>query len=571
MRSLFVGAIGLAAAIAGAQFDGPAPLAWRWFPSSAKFASGTPLADGDSIFVCSGGRVYDIDRTTGNKVWQFPQTDPIPGTFKSSPILSQGVLVAVGDNKIVYGIDPTTGATKWSSVLPGSPMGQIIECGKYIVQEQSDNKLIALDPLSGKPVWASADPNNPGPSPYNVFDGLTGQIAAIGNDILYLTQKNEMHCLDSVTREENIWDHAVRFTQIDSNAQPIVFNNAIYIASGQFLISIDPVSGSANWQTPTGMNLVFPPAVSSQGVFAVADDGTAMVFGLTDGTAQWAKPIDLGSFAVQRPTVVGTKFIVPTTNGAINLIDPATGNLLWSYVVRPIGELKLNGSGNRGGPGGGAGPGGPGGLGGGPGGFGGGGGAGQGFAGGQNNTNNGPKEITELETSGAVVLAGTTLLIPVKDTSLLAFDPELGVDLTPPNTRMLFPTPGSQVSGRPPLVLLFRIRDEGTGVNEKTIKILIDGNPYDHEYKRDGTVYVRFSSEGKNQPLADGRHEITVQSTDWMGNAGSQTYALTIDNTLKPIQLPGQNNGQNGRGPGGPGKGGAPGIGGGGLGGGDGG
>src|ERR1700685_1362853 len=82
MRSLFVGAIAFLAAIACAQFDGPAPLAWRWFPSTGKAASGAPLVDGDSIFISSGGRVYAVDRLTGNKMWQFPEQDPIPGLFK---------------------------------------------------------------------------------------------------------------------------------------------------------------------------------------------------------------------------------------------------------------------------------------------------------------------------------------------------------------------------------------------------------------------------------------------------------------------------------------------------------
>ena len=548
MRSLFVGAVALFAAIASAQFDGPAPLAWRWLPNSAQAAAGTPLVDGNSIYVCSGGRIYNLDRETGNKIWQFPQQDPIPGIFKFSPILSNGVLIATGDNKIVYGIDPATGDSKWSYTLTSGALGQIISVGKYVAQALADNKLVAIDPASGKSAWMSDDPNSPGPQPYNVFDGLTGQIAATGNDILYLTQKNEMHCLDVITRQEDVWDRPVRFTQLATYAQPVVFNNTIYIVSGSYLIAVSPKDGTGLWSQPTQMNLSFPPAVSSQGVFVTSDDGTAMVFGLTDGTPAWQKPIDLGSFPIQRPTAVGTKFIVPTTNGSIDLIDPATGNLLWSYTIRPIGELKANNSGNRGG-----GPGGPGGAG--PGGFGG---AGQGFAGGgAGNTSNQPKEITELQATGALILAGTTLLCPAQDTSMLAFDAELGVDLTPPTVKMLFPTPGAQVSGQPPLELFFRIRDEGTGVNEKTIKVTIDGTPYDFDYRRDGTLIINFESGGKNAPMQDGRHQIIVTASDWMGNIAKDPFSLTVDNTLPPIKIPGQDDkNKNGRGgPGAPGGG----------------
>jgi hypothetical protein len=158
-------------------------------------------------------------------------------------------------------------------------------------------------------------------------------------------------------------------------------------------------------------------------------------------------------------------------------------------------------------------------------------------------------------------------LVPARDSSLLAFDKVLGVDLTPPNVQMLFPNPGDQVAGVPPLLLYFKIRDEGSGVNEKTIQVKIDDKPYEFKYERSGNVTVQFSSSGKNRLLNDGRHLITVDATDWLGNMAHVTFSLTIDNTLPAIKLPGQPTTNPGPGgPGGPGGGGK-GGGGGGLGG----
>jgi outer membrane protein assembly factor BamB len=572
MRSLSVALIAIAASAANAQFNGPAPLAWRWLSTSSVPSNGSPLVHGDTIYMSSGGRIYAVDRVTGNKKWQFPALDPIPGTFRQPPIIVNGVMVATGDNKIVYSMDPDTGAPKWTYVMSAAPLGQPIQVDKYIVQAQSDNKMVAIDPTSGQSFWKGEGGD---PQLYTVLDGLYGQIAASGTSILYFTSANELHSVDITTRKEDAWQRPVRFTQLDAFSQALVYGDNIYVTSGQFLIAINPLTGSPVWQTATGFETAFSPTASAKGIFVVSKDGNAMLYDLTTGmpTPGMPTPVALGSYPATRPSAVGDKFVVPTTSGAIDLLDPSNGAILWSYVVRPMGKMyasKPSSNGQNGGPGGGGpGPGGPGG-----GGFGGGQGPGGGFGlggggggqGGVRNVNT-QEEITEIEASGPAVLDGQTLLVPAKDGSLLAFDKDLGVDLTPPSAKLLFPTPGDQVSGLPPLLLYFRVRDEGSGVNEKTLVIRIDGTPYDYKYKRDGSATVSFSSEGKNKPLSDGRHVITVDVSDWLNNVAHESFSLTIDNSLPAIKLPGQPatnpNGPGGRGGPGGGFGGGKGGGGG--------
>jgi hypothetical protein len=190
------------------------------------------------------------------------------------------------------------------------------------------------------------------------------------------------------------------------------------------------------------------------------------------------------------------------------------------------------------------------------------------------------KLITSIPASGAAVLAGQTLLIPARDGSILAFDKDLGVDLTPPTAKQLWPTPGDVVSGQPPLELIFRVQDEAAGINESTIKVEIDGEQVGASYSRDGYLRVAFSTipdtskapllavqgDGttarRNNTLQDGRHAVVVTATDWMGNVSKTTYSIVIDNALKPLPLPGadqtgQAGGPGGRGgPGGGGRGG---------------
>jgi outer membrane protein assembly factor BamB len=546
MRSLSVALFAIVAAAACAQsnisgsgaaavFDGPAPLAWRWLPTSGEAATGSPTLNGDTIYVACGGRIYALDRTTGNRMWQFPAEDPIAGKFRYAPIMANGVLVATGDNKIVYGIDANTGAPKWSFVLPDGPTGQPILVDKTVVQALSSSRLVAIDPTTGQTIWKSASGDL---QTYLISDRISGQIVASGDSVLYFTQRNDLHNVDVITRTEDAWARPIRFAAVDASIQPLVYNGAVYVGSGQFLASINPETGVLNWQVPTGFQAAFTPAASSQGIFVVSNDGQAMLFDPSNNgspTAGMPKPIALGSSPATQPSAIGDKFIVPTASGALDMIDPSTGSIIWSYVIRPVGKLYESQS-KSGANGKGGGFGGPvGGQGGGPGGQG-----GPGGPAGQGGSTNSNKEITEIEASGPAELDGTTLLVPARDSSLLAFDKTLGVDLTPPTVQLLFPNPGDQVAGLPPLLLYFKIRDEGSGVNEKTIQIKIDDKTYDFKYERSGYVTVQFSREGKNRLLADGRHVITVNATDWLGNVANQSFSLTIDNTLPPVKLPGQ-------------------------------
>lgn len=535
--TLAFGALALVAS-AAAQFDGPAPLAWRWIQPSRVGPGGSPLVNGDTIYQSLGGRVYCIDRVTGNRRWQYPQLDPISGTFRSTPLLIGDTLVMVGDNKIVYAVDANTGSPKWTSPLTTGSFGAPVAVGNAVVIALSDNSLVALNSADGTPLWQNS---------YKVFDGIQGSLASYGNNVVFFTNRDEIYSVNVATQRSD-WHQ--RLTQVNPNPQATVFGDTIYLNSGPYLVGLNSATGTARFSIATNLQLISAPVVGNSGILLVSQDNKAIVIDPVSRRPVNAKPIDLGSAPIVRPTAVGSMFVVPTANGALNLIDPTKADPQWIYVVRPLADAASSSSSSS--PRGPGGPGGP--AGGGFGGFGGG-----GLGGGQT-TNNDQQKPVVVQAAAPVVLSGQTLLVPAKDGSLLAFDKDLGVDLTPPKVDMLFPTPGDQVSGQPPLLFYFRISDESSGLRTNSLKVEVNGQPLDYTLNRDGTVVVRFTLTGKNKPLSDGRKEVAVTATDWMGNTVRKTFSLSIDNALPPIQLPGQSTNNNNFG-------GPPGKGGGGLGG----
>lgn len=544
-RSVAVGCLSVAlVTIGAAQFDGPAPLAWRFQQSAAVPPGGSPIVSGDTVYVSVGQRVYALNKSTGNQKWRYPAADPIDGYFRVAPVLVGDILIAAADNKTVYGISVADGSTKWSYIMRSGVLTQPVRSGSTVVIPTADNTLVALNAADGVPLAGY---------PYSVDDGIQGNLAAYQDTVLFFTGANELRALD-VLKEKTLWHQ--RFTSVPSNAEPTIFGEYVYSVSGQFLVALSAASGTMRFQTPIGDESAFGPAVSASGIMTVTPDGNANFFDL-DGKRILKAPMNLGSLPAVKPTAVGKYFVAATTNGAINLVDPATGTLLWSYLVRPAGGIVPKSVTNGTSPGAGGGQGKGGGPPGGP-----------GLGGGTGTlTNSTSSGIFTVRASGPPVVDGTTLLMLAQDGSLLAFDRGYGVDLTPPEVDMIWPAAGSLVSGRPPLDIVFTLADDASGINEKTIKVDVDGTPLDFEFGRDGFLVVRISELGKNAPLADGRRILTVTVSDWMGNEAKAKFSLTIDNTLKPLGRPVDpgNNGGIGSpgGPGGGGKGGGGGAGGG--------
>lgn len=540
-RILSVGLIVSAfAGAAYAEFDGPAPLAWRWVQPTTSSPVGSPTVQDGVVFAAVGTRMYALDKESGNQRWKYPLIDPIEGYFKSKVILTDGLAIAAASNKTIYGVDAKTGETKWTYVAPVNIYREPVLVSKFIVFGMTDNSLMAINVADGQPAWET---------PVRVFDGFMGKLAGYQNNVYYFTNNYQMVCF-SVTTKKEVWKQ--RFSVLSPDSEAVNLSDNLYVNSGTYIIGLNAVSGRKVYEANSNAQLAFAPAANGESTLGVDQDGKVFLFG-SNGRRLVQKEIALGSQPATSPSVVGKFYAVATRNGAMNLIDSKTGDIVWSYLVRPIGDSSA--APPAGGPGGLGGPGGPGGLGGpgGPGGFGGGRGGGA--------TQATPARVLALPAAGPPVLDGDTLLLLAIDGSVLAFDKNHGVDLTSPSVKMTWPNPGDLVSGQPPLELIFKIEDEASGINTSTLKITIDGQEMEHEFGRDGVANVRFSSLGKNKPLTNGRKTITVTVSDWLGNQTRADFALVIDNTLRPIQRP-ATGGPGGPG-GGPGRGGDGGLGGG--------
>lgn len=477
-------AVTLSAIAAFADFDGPAPVAWRWAQSTSAAPGGKPLVAGDNVYVAVGGRMYALERATGNQLWRFPAAEPLEANFRTGAAMGGGIVVAAADNKTIFAVDSTTGTLKWQWTSTESLTGGVVVAGNHVVVATMPGGLMSINATTGQAEWKESLKLKGTPYP---------NLGVWQENVIVLTNEPAIVSVNPSTAKQN-W--SVKASSLSGNSMPAVMGDTIYLNTGYYLTALRGANGGKKWDVRLDENLAFGPAVSDSGVAVVSLTGNIFTFDL-GGRFIFKSGIKLGSAPVAQPSFVGKLVAVGTENGSLNIIDPKSGEMVYNYVIPPLFKgAKISG-------------------------------------GTADNT-----EIKYVTVAGAAATAGDTMLVLARDGSLLAFDKTLGVDLTAPAIQMVWPNPGDQVAGQPPLEIWFKIEDAASGVNPNSVKIKIGGTEYGGTYTKDGYLSVKISAVGVNRPLMDGRAEIVVSAADWLGNKIDSPFVLSIDNTLPPTGGP---------------------------------
>ncbi|MFM9874008.1 MAG: PQQ-binding-like beta-propeller repeat protein [Fimbriimonadaceae bacterium] len=524
------------AAFANADITGPTPLAWRWAESAKVSPSGAPQFHGDDVVVAVGGRIYSLNKATGNMNWRFPAGESIAGSFDNGCTIAGELVIAGADEKSVYAVDVNTGQLKWQYVSPEPVTSNVAITKNNVVFVTNKQSIRVIDINTGTTVG----------TPFKEESIIHDDVAIFGDQLIYTTQRGKLASFDANTGK-NKWEQ--RLNSLKPSGNFTVYNDRIYVNSANYLICLRAGSGSVVFNENAGKDLSGKPAANDSSIATLTSRGELLLYN-TSGRAMFGKGIDIG-IPLGSPSFVGNNIALSTANGAINLIDPKAASIIWSYVIAPITTTSASNAAGQGGTNGpaGDGDGGPGGA---------------GIGGGGNLQTQPTKPRTYTLVAGTPAMSGNSLFVLTQDASLLMFDKDLGVDLTPPTVDLLWPTPGNEIAGKAPMEMIFKLEDLGIGINPDSVKVTINGKEYVHRMSNDGYVSVLIISRGANAQIANGRATISVTASDWLGNKMQRDFSVKIDNTLPPLGSPPKSNTQPG-GAGGPAGGGGRGPSGGGA------
>ncbi len=500
------------------------PMALEWKFTSVYFGhnpSSPAVADG-TVFFASGNRVFAIDTQTGAQKWQYPQDQPLMTAIHTSPVVwNNTVYIAAGDGK-VYSIDAKSGRPGWmfnsGSSIASSPT--ILDGVLYF--GSADGRLWAIDAKTGNvvPSWGKVG--------VRTLDEVS-TAPAIGNGLVYALSGDQVLIAVQAATGKTRWTYRLQGSVL--NLSPVLAGDTVFVGNGNNLTALMGRNGLLKWQRILSGDVAVSPAVTDKGLVVITNDNIVRLLEPRNGRDRWKTPVTLEYDVLAPPTVAGNTIFVGTTLGGINAIDLETGQIKWSYTIRP-------------------------------------------------NSKSDQIVAKNTNVAAAPVVANKTLYVLTDDGTLNAFRAD-ALDTSGPEIEPSEPEQGIVVNGAPPIRFETTVVDEGSGVKSDSVKLLIDKQAVvrkptgEEHFDKPGFTFDPVSSQLKYQtiepssgggvvrPFSDGRHEVTVMASDWKGNTSSKTWSFTVDNTLVKIvqrrQNPQNQGGLGPGGPGGPGRSGGPG------------
>jgi outer membrane protein assembly factor BamB len=167
---------------------------WSSYPSpytDDEFPGRPDVVNGIVYIGAIGNYFYALDASTGKLLWNFAS-----GQVSSSSTVANGIVYVLNEIGTLYALDATTGAQKWSYPTGFSPLGSPIVGGGMAYFNSPDGYLFALDANTGVLKWTYT---------LGAAEGYS----------------------------------------------PLLFGGSIFVAEVDRLYSINAVTGTLNWSTPT--------------------------------------------------------------------------------------------------------------------------------------------------------------------------------------------------------------------------------------------------------------------------------------------------------------------------------
>lgn len=473
----------------------PLALSWKHTTVYSAYNVSSPAVVGDTVYFASGNRVYSVDANTGALNWLYPEDQPLTTYVSSSPAVADGMVFFGAFDGKLYALDADTGKYRWAfdtrSTISSSPI--YVDGTLYF--GAGDGRIWALNSKTGTPLpaWKNGLP---------FIDEVSGALA-FGNGMLFaVTRDQVLHAISPASARER-WNYRLPGSVL--RMSPVVSGDMVYVASGSNVIALLSRNGIRRWMALLPAEAATSVAVGEDAVYVVTTDRVVYALDLRTGKGKWKSPPTLAHDVVAPPSLSGKLLFVGTMQGAIYAIDTETGAIRWNYAIRPSSTSTES-------------------------------------------------VVEYTSVAAAPVIANQSLYVLSDDGSLCAFRAD-APDSTPPQISGLVPEMGVVINGEPPVRFEATIVDEGSGVNPSSVKLMIDeqsiprrpegrenedkpGFTFDPLTSRLEYSTPRPTSAAAVQPLADGRHTVTVVAADWKGNTATREWSFGVDNSLARVESP---------------------------------
>lgn len=168
--------------------------------------------------------------------------------------------------------------------------------------------------------------------------GLSASAPAVGGGLVVVADSRRVHALSLPTGEvawrsdpiaPTFYD-AIHEYEANTVTPTVGPGGDVYVATGTGLVALDGDDGSVRW-TVGDLTGVAPPAVADGMVYALGTRSVAAID--SDGEERWRRSVSREDRPAP-PAVTGSTVVV-ATEGGLQALDPATGEVRWDGDRRP--------------------------------------------------------------------------------------------------------------------------------------------------------------------------------------------------------------------------------------------
>lgn len=314
--------------------DQPAPLvelkgsmavrtAWKLDIGKAGAFTFSPVLAGNTVVVASnGGDIARVEAATGKLMWRIKA-----GTELSSGVGTDGNLIVVGGDKgklLAFDMD---GKKLWDAQLSSELLSSPVVSQGIVVARSLDNRIVGLDAKTGQAKWTTQRT-----SPPLTLRTAPGMVTT-GTDVIVAQPAGKLSALILATGAPR-WDLEVGVSRgatelervTDIGGAPVLFETDVCAVSYQGRVGcFEVASGSQRWTRDLSSSVGV--AVDQLYVFAPDDKGALFAYNRDTGANAW-KNDKLAFRRLSTPVSYGRAVAVGDYQGYVHFLSREDGSFL---------------------------------------------------------------------------------------------------------------------------------------------------------------------------------------------------------------------------------------------------
>lgn len=312
-----------------------------------------PVIANGTVYVGSAGNtqfetdtadgVYAIDLEAGTRLWFFAASLDVNGVA-----VADGVVVATGDEGLVWGIDADQGLGLWTANLESAVFTNPLIVGDLVVIGDGAGTVSAFDLDTGERRWR-----------VTLRGAVRGGAASDGETIYVISEDRDAIALDSagnVLWRQTITGGSAQGDDLRVFAAPTIAGDFLIVSlvrddvyADPALLALDRQTGSVAWRAADAAGIKAewgnvrssPAVVGDLLVYGEPYSDRLVAVAVADGRTQWS--VKVGPLCYPHwssPAVVSGQVILPRFDGGLYSVALATRTQAWSIY---LGQQTLDG------------------------------------------------------------------------------------------------------------------------------------------------------------------------------------------------------------------------------------